>query len=150
MYKDSLDIFECTCTDTLCSCTPPPTDEFKQPVQQPADVFIGGPGTIVRRKRDLVLCTLNPRTLSLGKDCTQSKFPVLEAFALRHGIDVMSIPESRTKEDEDYIPAGCTYRFISARGTKDGNLGIGSFVSPRAIKFLIFFFKQKTAYEMRT
>ena len=90
--------------------------------------------TILRQKDDLDLCTLNPRTLKFNKQRTQPLLPVLNAFCLYHNIDILVLPESRTKEDEDFQPIGCTYQFISIRGDGAGNFGVAAMLSPRLQK----------------
>ena len=90
--------------------------------------------TILRRKNDLVLCTLNPRTLKFNKHRTQQLLLVLNAFCLYNNIDILVLPESRTKEDEDFQPIGCTYHFISIRGDGAGNFGVAAMLSPRLKK----------------
>ena len=54
-----------------------------------------------------------------------------------HGIDILALQETRTHDDEDFVPLGCSYRFVSIRGTAGGQYGVAAMLSPRASAELV-------------
>ena len=61
----------------------------------------------------------------------------MNAFCIYHGIEILALQESRTKDDESFRPTGCTYHFVSAKGNGAANFGVAAMLSPRATAELL-------------
>ena len=84
----------------------------------------------------MTVATHNVRTLKLTRGQMDDKLDVLATYCAAHNIDVLGLQETRTHDDLSYWLPGREYYFISVRGTKEGNYGVGVLLSARAAKSL--------------